>query len=78
MANTKKELNKQIDLLVEDILDNYDKYSDEDKLRVKNLIEQMTKLNGVLDKYDKKKKSFWDKLTEAFNNFFGVKWKANG
>ena len=73
MANTKKELNKQIDLLVEDILDNYDKYSDEDKLRVKNLIEQMTKLNGVLDKYDKKKKSFWDKLTEAFNNFFGVK-----
>ncbi|MGN1200895.1 MAG: hypothetical protein ACI4R8_01335 [Candidatus Caccovivens sp.] len=73
MANTKKELNKQIDLLVEDILDNYDKYSDEDKLRVKNLIEQMTKLNGVLDKYDKKKKSFWNKLTEAFNNFFGVK-----
>ena len=73
MANTKKELNKQIDLLVEDILDNYDKYSDEDKLRVKNLIEQMTKLNGVLDKYDKKKKSFWDKLTEAFNNFFGIK-----
>ena len=43
------------------------------KLRVKNLIEQMTKLNGVLDKYDKKKKSFWNKLTEAFNNFFGVK-----
>ena len=73
MANTKKELYKQIDLLVEDILDNYDKYSDEDKLRVRNLIEQMTKLNGILDKYDKKKKSFWDKLTEAFNNFFGVK-----
>ena len=73
MANTKKELNKQIDLLVEDILDNYEKYSPEDKLRVKNLIEQMTKLNGVLDKYDKKKKSFWDKLTEAFNNFFGIK-----
>lgn len=73
MANTRKELNKQIDLLVEDILDNYDSYSDEDKLRVKNLIEQMTELNGILDKYDKKKKKFWDRLTEAFKNFFGVK-----
>ena len=48
----KKELTKQFNVLIEDLLDNYDKYTDEEKAQVKELFNKAAELNAVLDKYD--------------------------
>lgn len=48
----KKELAKQFKVLIEDLLDNYDKYTDDEKAQVKELFKKASELNAVLDKYD--------------------------
>ena len=48
----KKELVKGFKTIIEDLLDNYDKYTDEEKAQVKELFEKASKLNAILDKYD--------------------------
>ena len=55
----KKELVKGFDALIEDILDNYDKYTDEEKAQVKALFEKASELNTILDKYDVEHKFDW-------------------
>ena len=52
MQEKKKELLKKFKVLVEDLLDNYDKYTDEEKAQIKELFEKAAELNVVLDKYD--------------------------
>ena len=46
----KKELIKKFNLVVEDLLDNYEKYTAEEKAKIKELFEQLAKLNTILDK----------------------------
>ena len=55
----KKELTKQFNVLIEDLLDNYDKYTDEEKAQVKDLFNKAAELNAVLDKYDVEHKFDW-------------------
>lgn len=55
----KKELTKQFNVLIEDLLDNYDKYTDEEKAQVKDLFNKAAELNAVLDKYDTEHKFDW-------------------
>ena len=55
----KKELTKQFNVLIEDLLDNYDKYTDEEKAQVKELFNKAAELNAVLDKYDVEHKFEW-------------------
>ena len=60
--------------LIEDILDNYGKYSDEDKQSLKNKLNDLKAFNEtVLDKYDTDKKieEHISKFVDAFNRFFG-------
>ena len=60
--------------LVEDTLDNYGKYSDEDKQALKNKLNDLKVFNeNVLDKYDtdQKIKEHISKFVDAFNRFFG-------
>ena len=76
MAKPKDELIKNAKALLEDILDNYDSYSTQDKQKVQNLMNQMANLNLALDSYDKSKKaektkSLWEKFKEAVGKFFG-------
>lgn len=71
--NSKKELNKAFEKLIEDIMDNYDKYTDEDKRAVESLYNNALSLNDRLEHYDKKPTA-WEKFKIAFNNFFGKKW----
>lgn len=72
MANVKKDLKKQIDLLIEDVLDNYNKYDLIDKNRVSDLVLHIMEVNKHLEKYDKKKSQLRLKFETAFKNFFGV------
>jgi len=56
MANEKKTLVKNFKVVIEDLLDNYEQYTDEEKDQIKAIFQQVADLNSVLDKYDVKSK----------------------
>ena len=56
----KKELVKGFKKVIEDIFDNYDKYTNEEKAKVKELFQKASELNAVLDKYDVEHTVDWD------------------
>jgi len=71
MAKSKKEITKKLKEVVDDLMDNYDKYTDSEKLQVKEQMENMIKLNKSLDIYDPWITKVFDKIMDAFNDFFG-------
>ena len=56
MANEKKELVKKFKVVIDDIMDNFEKYTDEEQAAVREIFEKVAALNTVLDKYDVEKK----------------------
>jgi predicted methyltransferase len=70
----KKRLIEALHKVVEDIMDNYDKYSENEINEIKKFYNNAIALNDKLEHYDQKK-SVIDKLKEAFVNFFGGKNK---
>ena len=73
MQNQKKELLKQFKAVVEDMLDNYDEYTEEEKAQVKELFEQAAKLNAVLDKYDVEFKFSWEEYLQTVGQYFDAR-----
>jgi DNA-directed RNA polymerase specialized sigma54-like protein len=71
MANSKKDITKKLKQVVDDLMDNYEKYNDSEKLQVQNQLKQMINLNKSLDKYDPWITRVFDSIMEAFNDFFG-------
>ena len=72
MKNEKKELLKNFKVLVEDMLDNYEKYTDEEKARVKEIFEKASELNGILDKYDIETDFSWQAYFDSVGRYFGA------
>ena len=72
MNKEKKELLKNFKAIIEDLLDNYDKYTDEEKAKVKEVFEKVAELNSVLDKYDVETKFSWAEYIEAVSAYFNV------
>ena len=70
MQEKKKELLKKFKVLVEDLLDNYDKYTDEEKAQVKELFEKAAALNAVLDKYDIETEFDWREYLLTMGQYF--------
>ena len=70
MQEKKKELLKNFQLVVEDLLDNYDKYTDEEKAQIKELFEKVAELNAVLDKYDVESKLDWKEYLLTVGQYF--------
>ena len=66
----KKELVKGFKTVIEDILDNYDKYTNEEKNKVKELFMKASELNAILDKYDVEHKFDWDKYFLSVGRYF--------
>ena len=56
---TKKELAKGFKIIIDDLLDNYDKYTDEEKAQIKEILMKASELNTLLDKYDIKTQFDW-------------------
>ena len=73
MANDKKTITKKLRKVIDDLMDNYEKYNDEDKLKVKKQMKDLIDLNKSLDKYDSRFTNIWDLISDAFNKFFGKK-----
>ena len=56
----KKQLAKGFKIIIDDLLDNYDKYTDEEKDQIADLFNKASELNVLLDKYDIKTQFDWN------------------
>lgn len=72
MANEKKELLKQFKVIIDDIMDNFEKYTDEEKAAVREIFEKVAALNTVLDKYDVESKFDWGEYMRAVGQYFDM------
>ena len=77
MKKEKKELIKKFKLVVEDLLDNYEIYTEEEKEQIKEVFQKVADLNKVLDKYDIEnldagKKGNWTDYIDAYCKYFNL------
>jgi predicted methyltransferase len=72
MTKEKKELIKNFKVVVEDLLDNYEKYTEEEKAQVKEVFQKVADLNTVLDKYDTDKKSYWIEFLATYGQYLDL------
>ena len=61
----KKELAKGFKIIIDDLLDNYDKYTDEEKNQIMEVFNKASELNTLLDKYDIKTQFNWEEYFVA-------------
>ena len=60
MKTEKKELVKKFKTVIEDLMDHYEEYTDEEKLQIKEIFQKVAELNTILDKYDIEVKFDWE------------------
>ena len=70
MKNEKKDLVKKFKVVIEDLMDNYEIYTDEEKAKIKEVFQKVAELNKVLDKYDEVNGEYWADFCEAYAHFF--------
>lgn len=70
MKKEKKELVKNFKAVIEDLLDNYENYTDEERAQIKEIFQKVADLNKVLDKYDVAKETYWVEFVNAYGRFF--------
>lgn len=70
MKNEKKEFIKKFNLAIDDLLDNYEKYTDEEKAQVKEIFQKVADLNKILDKYDVEAKFDWEEYWGTVSQYF--------
>ena len=72
MKKEKKELIKSFKVVIEDLLDNYEEYTDEEKAQIKEIFQKVVDLNKILDKYDVDVKLDWEEYSVAYSHFFDM------
>ena len=72
MKKEKKELIKNFREVIEDLLDNYEKYTDEEKVQVKEVFQKVADLNAILDKYDSEKRNYWKEYLDIYSKYFNL------
>ena len=72
MKNEKKELIKNFKIVIKDLLDNYEQYTDEEKSQIKELFQKVADLNAILDKYDIETKFDWTQYIAACGQYFDI------
>jgi predicted methyltransferase len=70
MKKERKELVKKFKVVIEDLLDNYELYTEEEKTQIKEIFQKVADLNKVLDKYDLAKERYWMEFVAAYGQFF--------
>ena len=53
-------------------MDNYDKYTDEEKANIKELFKSVSDLNAILDKYDIETEFSWKEYFESGSRYLGA------
>jgi hypothetical protein len=72
MKSEKKELIKKFKVVVEDLLDNYEIYTEEEKAQIKELFQKVADLNTILDKYDVETKNDWNEYLAVYSRYFDI------
>ena len=72
MKSEKKELIKNFKIVIEDLLDNYEKYTEEEKKQIKELFQKVSDLNTILDKYDIETEFNWQEYFNSVGKYFGA------
>ena len=70
MQTEKKELIKKFKMVIDDLMDNYDKYTDEEKAQIKEVFQKVADLNAILDKYDIDTKFDWQEYLDIVGQYF--------
>ena len=70
MKSEKKELLKNFKVVVEDLLDNYEKYTPEEKAKIKEIFQKVAEVNTILDKYDIEVKFDWNEYFTLLGQCF--------
>lgn len=70
MSKEKKELVKKFKVVIEDLMDNYEEYTEEEKAQIKEVFQKVADLNKVLDKYDIDMKITWEEYMSAMGSYF--------
>ena len=70
MQKEKKELLKKFKTVIEDLMDHYEEYTDEEKAQIKEIFQKVAALNTVLDKYDTDVKFDWEEYFILMGQYF--------
>ena len=70
MQNEKKELLKKFKVVIDDLMDHYEEYTDEEKAQVKEIFQKVASLNAILDKYDTEVKIDWQEYFILMGQYF--------
>lgn len=70
MKKEKKELIKKFKVVIEDLMDNYEEYTDEEKAQIKEVFQKVADLNKILDKYDIDLEFDWNEYLTACGQYF--------
>ena len=63
---------KKFKVVIEDLLDNYEEYTDEEKAQIKEIFQKVADLNTILDKYDIDVKLDWEEYSAVYGQYFGI------
>ena len=72
MKSEKKELIKKFKVVIEDLMDNYEEYTEQEKAQIKEVFQKVAELNEILDKYDIDVTIDWDEFSTAYSRYFGT------
>ena len=70
MKKERKQLVKNFKAIIEDLMDNYEIYTDAERAQIKEIFQKVAELNSVLDKYDTEKKGYWVEFLDSYGQFF--------
>ena len=70
MQNEKKELLKKFKTVIDDVMDHYEEYTDEEKAQIKEIFHKVAELNTIMDKYDIEVKFDWSQYFALFDQCF--------
>ena len=72
MHKEKKELLKKFKTVIDDLMDHYEEYTDEEKTKIKEIFRKVSELNAILDKYDIDVHFDWDEYFSLVGQYFGT------
>ena len=61
---------KKFKVIVDDLMDHYEEYTDEEKTQIKELFQKVADLNAILDKYDIDVSSNWEEYCDLVSHYF--------
>ena len=72
MKKEKKELVKKFKVVLDDLMDHYEIYTDEEKAQIKEVFQKVAELNTILDKYDVDARTDLEEYAAAYCQYFGM------